>query len=101
MHWRKGTLHDGNFDISSSLWTLARRLVPVHVLKAKLDQYVAEGHIDVADKDTYVETFEQMAGVLRETNVYVEPAAAAAQATEQINIPMGDEELREELWRRV
>ena len=98
--WRRGTLHDGKFDIASSLWTLARRLVPLHVLKAKLDQYVIEGHIEAVDKDTYIETFEQMAGVLRETNAFVEPAAAAAQATEEANAPMGDEELQEELRRR-
>ena len=35
--WRTGTLHDGKFDIASSLWTLARRLVPLLLLKAKLD----------------------------------------------------------------
>ena len=35
------------------MWFLARRLVPLDVLKDKLDVYIAEGHIRVDGKDDY------------------------------------------------
>ena len=31
--WKAGTLHAGKLDIHNTLWTLARRLVPLEVLK--------------------------------------------------------------------
>ena len=49
--WRAGTLHNGVLDIDSSLWTLARRFVPVDVLKIKLDTYIKEGHINADQKE--------------------------------------------------
>jgi hypothetical protein len=67
--WHAGTLHESKLDVSSSLWALARRFVPLDVLKRKLDEYIAEGHLAAEEKDAHVETFEQMRGVLRETNV--------------------------------
>ena len=51
--WKAGTLHGDKFDVESNLWSLARRLVPLHVLKDKLDVYIAEGHIAAAEKDHY------------------------------------------------
>ena len=50
--WRSGTLHEGKLDVVSSLWYLARRLVPVDVLKGKLDEYIAEGHMEADEKDS-------------------------------------------------
>ena len=38
-------MHAGKFDVESNLCFLARRLVPLEVLKDKLDVYIAEGHI--------------------------------------------------------
>ena len=36
--WRAGSLHSGKLDIEGVLWTLARRLVPLEVLKQKVDK---------------------------------------------------------------
>ena len=47
-----------------------------------------------------MEVFEQMQGVLRETNAYAANGPAAAAATEAANTPMTEAELREELARR-
>ena len=49
--WKAGSLHGGTFDVDSNLWCLARRLVPLHVMKEKLDAYIQEGHIHANDKD--------------------------------------------------
>ena len=57
----------------STLWCFARRLVPLHVLKDKLDGYIAEGHIAAHEKDCYVQLFEQMLGVHRESNLHGHP----------------------------
>ena len=43
--WKAGTLHAGKLDMESNLWFLARRRVPLDVLKDKLDVYIADGHI--------------------------------------------------------
>ena len=56
--WRTGTLHQGVLDIDCSLWALARRLVPLEVMKKKLDIYIQEGHLDEDKKDDYVKHFE-------------------------------------------
>ena len=47
-----------------------------------------------------LEILEQMHGVIRESNVYADPGAARAAATEEANRPMNLEELQEELRRR-
>ena len=60
LRWKAGTLHAITFDVESNLWFLARRLVPLHVLKDKLDGYIAEGHIAAADKGHYTQVFEEM-----------------------------------------
>ena len=52
-----------------NLWVLARRLVPLDVIKRKLDDYIAGGHIAAEEKDHYVEFFENMQGVHREPNL--------------------------------
>jgi hypothetical protein len=57
-------------DVQSTLWALARRLVPLHVLKRKLDDYIEEGQIDKEDKDNYVEIFEKMVDIHRQTNLF-------------------------------
>ena len=98
--WRAGTLHNGRLDVEGTLWTLARRLVPLVVLKEKLKKYIEEHQLDETEYDRYVEVFEQMQGVVREQNVFADPAVASAAATEEANRPMSDAELREELARR-
>ena len=62
---KAGTLHGSKFDVESNLWVLARRLVPLHVIKQKLDDYIAEGHIAAEEKDRYAQVFEEMLGVQR------------------------------------
>ena len=53
------------------MWFLVGRLAPLHVLKDKLDGYIAAGHIAADEKkDHYVQVFEQMLGVHRETNLH-------------------------------
>ena len=76
-HWRAGTLHEGVLDIHSTLWALARRLVPLHVLKEKLDVYRQEGHLPEVAKESFVEVFEQMHSICREQNVYADPGVRA------------------------
>ena len=68
--WRAGSLHSGKLDIEGVLWTLARRLVPLEVLKQKVDKYVAQGDINAKDREEYVELFEQMQGIHRQYNVH-------------------------------
>ena len=41
--WRAGTLHAGNLDAASSLWALARRLVPLDALRSKVDAHIEAG----------------------------------------------------------
>ena len=60
--WKAGTLHGDKFDVETNLWFLARRLVPLHVLKEKLDVYIAEGHIAAHEKDHYAQVFEKCLG---------------------------------------
>ena len=57
--WRVGTLHHGVLDVASSLWQLARRKVPLQVIRDKLGEYIAEGHIAASSLDSYMEMFEQ------------------------------------------
>ena len=62
LRWKAGTLHACTFDVESNLWFLARRLVPLHVIKDKLDGYIAEGHIAAEDKYHYAQVFGEMLG---------------------------------------
>ena len=39
--WKAGALRGDRFDVESNLWVLARRLVPLRVIKSKLDGYIA------------------------------------------------------------
>ena len=98
--WRAGTLHEGVLDIHSTLWALARRLVPLHVLKEKLDVYIQEGHLPEDAKESFVEVFEQMHSICREQNVYADPGASSAANTDAENAPMSKEELQAELASR-
>ena len=83
---------------------LARRLVPLHVIKSKLDDYIAEGHIAAEEKDMYAEVVEQMQGVHRESNLHaaVDGDSVAAQTTDpnEENRQMTEAELRGELATR-
>ena len=98
--WRAGSLHAGNMDIASTLWALARRQLPLEVMRQKLDEYEAAGYIEENEKEGYVETFEQMQGVLREYNVHAEPGATGGTGAQGEQAMMGPEELRAELERR-
>ena len=73
-------MHGGDFDVASTLWALARRLVPLPVLRAKVAEYVSCGFIHEHEEDAYVQTLEQMHGVVREYNVHaVDPEPGLAQ----------------------
>jgi len=98
--WRAGSLHHGRFDVVATLWALARKLVPFEVLKTKLDEYIAAGHLEAEEKEQYAEVFEQMQGVMREKNVYVLPGAVETRAADTEHAPMTEEELRTELDAR-
>ena len=68
--WKAGTLRGDKFDVETNLWFLARRLVPLHVLKEKLDVYIAEGHTAAHEKDHHAQVFETMFGQQREPNLH-------------------------------
>ena len=82
--WMAGTLHGDKFDVESNLWYMARRLVPLHVLKDKLDVYIAAGHIATAEKDHYARVLGEMLGVHRANNLHGTTIGddASAMATE-------------------
>ena len=61
----------GKFDVESNLWFMVRRLVPLHVIKDKLNGYIAEGHTAASDTYHYTQVFEEMLGIHRETNLHV------------------------------
>ena len=88
--------------MDSKLWCLARRFVPLHVTKEKLDAYIQEGHIHANDKDHYVQVFEEMAGVHRETNIHGVSDGIGSERTdpEEENRPTTEAELRQELKTR-
>ena len=87
-------MHQGSFDVDSTLWALARRQVPLHVIKRKLDAYIAEDSLPPDQKDRYIELFEQMQGTVREHNIYADPATTNAAATETANSQMSRQELQ-------
>ena len=68
--WKAGSLHNRKLDVEGVLWVLARRLVPLEVLKQKVDKYVAQGDINAKDREEYVELFEEMQGIHRQYNVH-------------------------------
>ena len=68
----------GALDVASTLWALARRLVPVEVLRQKVQEYGGAGYVEKDDTDGYMETFERMQGIVREHNVYADPKAQMA-----------------------
>jgi hypothetical protein len=100
--WCAGSLHNGKFDVAATLWSMARRQVPLHVMKERLEEYRQQGLLDADEKDAYTEIFEQMRGVVRETNAYADNSSAChtAAATESENRMMTEEELRAELDKR-
>ena len=49
-----------------------------------------------SEKEQYAEVFEQMQGVVRERNVYVQPGAVETRAADAEHAPMTEEELRAE-----
>ena len=74
--------------------------MPLEVLKEKLTAYVEEGHIPETKYDEYVRVFEQMQGIIRESNVFADPDISNAKATEEENRPMSRAELKADLARR-
>ena len=67
----------------------------------KVEEYIAAGLIEAEQKDGYVQTFEQMQGVLRDYNVHNDPAVGdCAGASAESTAMMTPEELRAELQRR-
>ena len=98
--WRRGSLHGGQLDIDATLWTHARRQVPLDALKAKLQEYVDAGYIPMEKQAHYAEVFEHMQNCIRQQNVFADPNVASVQSTEQENTDMTDEELDAELQRR-
>ena len=96
-------MHSGKLDIEGVLWTLARRLVPLEVMKQKVDSYVAEGVIDADDREKYVEMFEQMQCIHRQYNVHRGDLCSenpTGDNTDKENKPMTIQELREDLCVR-
>ena len=89
--------------METDLWFLARCLGPLHVLKEKLDVYIAEGHIAAHEKDHYAQVFETMLGQQRETNLHGARDVAGVAATtepDEENRQMNEAELRHELAER-
>ena len=96
-------MHNGKLDVEGVLWVLARRLVPLEVLKQKVDKYVAEGDILAKDREEYVEMFEQMQGIHRQYNVHRgDPSGEnlTGDNPDKENTPMTIQELREDLCVR-
>ena len=77
---------------------------PVHVLKGKLDVYIAECHIVVAEKYSYAQVCEEMFGVHRGSNLHGATAGDGGSATaaepDEENRQMTEAELRRELDTR-
>ena len=68
--WKAGTLHGGKLDITAALLHLAKRQVPREELERFLESAVDEGHLRQEEVDEYREMFEQIAGVVREVDVF-------------------------------
>ena len=98
LRWKAGTLHNGKVDITAALLNLAKRHVPTAELEALLDTAIDEGHMELEEVDEYRETFEQIAGVVREVDVFQAPGQAPAQAPTSRGMTM--DEMRADLARR-
>ena len=98
LRWKAGTLHGGKLDITAALLNLAKRHVPLDELERFLESAVDEGHLRREEVDEYRQIFEQLAGVVREVDVF-QPAAAGGGAGGGSR-PMTMEELRADLARR-
>ena len=66
--WNAGSLHNGKMDVDHSLWSLARRNVPLEVIDKKVDEYIAEGHLQANKKESRMQMFEEMTHVIRVQN---------------------------------
>ena len=44
--WCVDSLHNGNFDVATTLWSMARRQVPLHVMKERLEEYIEQMLLD-------------------------------------------------------
>ena len=86
--------------MASTLWALARRLVPRSVLCEKVAEYVSCGYIRAEEQDSYVETLEQMHGVVREYNVHATDDARGEAAPTRDSAAMTLAELAAERSRR-
>ena len=73
--WRAGAVRAGTLDVASTLWALARRLVPLEVLRQKIQDHIGAWYVEKDDNDGYMETFERMQGIVREYNVHADPHA--------------------------
>ena len=75
--------------------------MPLHVLKDKLDVYIAEGHIAAPAEDQYAQVFEEMLGVQRESNLHAaldgDVGAAKTTDPDEEHRQMTEAELQHEL----
>ena len=105
--WKAGTLHNGKMDVDNSLWSLARRNVPIDVIDKKIDEYIIAGHLRSDDKDSRMRMFEEMSNVVRVQNpnafhwsvAFGEQSEGAPKSSVD-NQRMSMEELRQELENR-
>ena len=100
LFWRPGSLHSGKVDVVSALWSLAKRHVPLQVLRDKLQEYINAGHLDLSEREELEPVLEQMNEVHREENLFRDDARASAAVLDEDNRQMTEEELRAELTRR-
>ena len=60
LRWRPNTLYGGKLDVVSVVWGMARKNVPLDVLKAKIADYVAASLLPSEEAEDMVLAFEQM-----------------------------------------
>ena len=66
--WRKGSLFGGPLDVQRVLFNLHRKGVPVPVLRAKAEEFLAAGLITNEQSDQVLQTIEQLRGATRIVN---------------------------------
>ena len=93
-------MHNGKVDVVSALWSLAKRHVPLDVLRSKLADYVLEKQLDQSEADELEPVLEQMYDQHRQDNIYRDSAQASTAALDAENKLMDDDELARELNRR-
>ncbi len=71
--WRAGTLHGGRLDITSTL-DPGEAPCTAGCIEGKLQEYIDAGQMPEDSFDSHVEVFEQMRGVIRESNSQILPS---------------------------